>query len=293
VLDSVLHFTGAQGLIPSTPVTSDFVAQKAIYYGCTVVGALTPDIDNARSTIGKRAGIVSKGIQHLAGHRTLFHSLLGLALVGGGIWGAQYLVGLLFVHLGLVQTAAALGVVGAHTTQLRASAGLAFKAFLVGYFLHLCADSLTEGGVPWLWPNHMRFGFPPNRRWRFRSGSPVEPFVVLGVCALTMLYLYVRGHNSPAAVSSSARTLVRGTLGTLLLAVVALGVAAFAVGLSLSVRASIAARSRRGTHGRRSTRAANPRPHGTRASVEQLTLLIAIAALIASTVLGMLQLAVR
>src|SRR5579863_504089 len=95
-LDSIFHFTGTQGLLPSSGVTPDFVAEKAIYYGCAALGALSPDIDNARSTIGKRAGIVSRGIQHLAGHRTLFHSLLGLALVGGAIWVAQYLLGLVF-----------------------------------------------------------------------------------------------------------------------------------------------------------------------------------------------------
>lgn len=292
-LDSVFHFTGAQGLIPSTAVTPDFVAQKAIYYGFAAFGSLAPDIDNARSTIGKRAGVVSRGIQHLAGHRTLFHSLLGLALVGGFIWGTQYLLGLLFVHLGLLQTGAALGVVGTHSTQLRAGAGLAFKSFLVGYFLHLCADSLTEGGVPWLWPSHERFGFPPNRRWRFRSGSPVEPFIVLGVCALTVLYLYVRGQGSPAAVSASAHTLGSGTLGIVLAGVVVIGVVDFVIGLSLSIGASLAARTRKGGHGGQRAGPVHTRPHGARATLETLTLLVAIAALVAGTLLGMLQLTAR
>ncbi|MBF6590895.1 MAG: metal-dependent hydrolase [Ktedonobacterales bacterium] len=186
VLDSALNFSGARVLGIGTSPSPDLLAQKIIYYGFAALGALSPDIDNARSTIGKRAGILSKGIQHFAGHRTLFHSVLGLALVGGFIWGIQYLLGLILVHYGLLQTGAALGVVGTHQSQLRAGAGLAFRAFLVGYFLHLIADSLTEGGVPWLWPNRTRFGFPPKRHWRFRSGSGIEPVVVFFVCTVVV-----------------------------------------------------------------------------------------------------------
>ena len=59
--------------------------------------------------------------------------------------------------------------------------GVAFVGFLVGYFLHLVADSLTIGGVPWLWPSHARFGFPPNHKWRFKSGTWVEKVVVVVV----------------------------------------------------------------------------------------------------------------
>lgn len=186
-VDSAFRLTGAHLLGPGgTAPTADLEAQKVIYYGFAALGALAPDIDNARSTIGQRAGILSKGIQHLAGHRTLFHSLLGLALVAGIIWGVQYLLGLLLIHFGLVDTAAALGVSLAAGSPFRANAGLAFKAFLIGYVLHLVADSLTLGGVPWFWPNHTRLGFPPNRHWRFRTGSRAEPVVVFAVCALVV-----------------------------------------------------------------------------------------------------------
>jgi inner membrane protein len=290
VLDSVFHFSGA-GLGPGTVVTPDLVAEKTIYYGFAVIGALAPDIDNARSTIGKHAGIISKEIQHLAGHRTLFHSLLGMALVGGFIWGAQYLLGLILVHSGLLHTGAALGVVGAYSTQLRAGAGVAFTAFLVGYFLHLCADSLTEGGVPWLWPNHVRLGFPPGRRWRFRSGSPVEPFVVLGICAFTVLFLYVRGQGSSLAVSQSTQALLKGSLGGIMLVVTVVGVLAFLFGISLSIRQSIQARV--GKAGRGGTHRAHAASHshkGLRAGLETISLDIAVVALVASTLLGILQL---
>lgn len=185
VLDSLFQFSGPHLIGGPMPPSADVVAQKLVYYGFAAIGALSPDIDNARSTIGQRAGIISKEIQRHAGHRTLFHSLLGMALVGAFIYGVQYGLGLLFAHFGLYQTAAQLGIQlgGARAV---ATAGLAFKAFLCGYFLHLVADSLTLGGVPWLWPNHTRFGFPPKRSWRFKTGTPAEIVVVALVCVLVI-----------------------------------------------------------------------------------------------------------
>ena len=70
--------------------------------------------------------------------------------------------------------------------------GIAFAAFLVGYLLHLVADSLTLGGVPWLWPDHTRFGFPPNRKWRFKSGSRMEPVVVVTVAVLVVVGVFTQ-----------------------------------------------------------------------------------------------------
>jgi inner membrane protein len=154
------------------------VALKAIFYGVAALGALVPDIDNARSTLGKRLGIVSREIQKHAGHRRLFHSLVGLALTGAIVWMAQQGVALALARLAWPRTAEGL------------AANVALAALLVGYLLHLIADSLTLGGVPWLWPAHTRFGFPPQRSWRFRSGSRVEPVVVVAVAVAVILGIF-------------------------------------------------------------------------------------------------------
>jgi inner membrane protein len=183
VVDSLFHISGPP-LLGSGPLTVDEVTLKAIYYGFAALGALAPDIDNARSTIGQRAGFVSKGIQHLAGHRKLFHSIMGLALVGMFVWALQYVVGLELYRLGLHLTGTYLGAGVQPGLNLVSGKGVAFVALLTGYFLHLVADSLTIGGVPWLYPSDVRFGFPPNRKWRFRSGSWMEPVVVGAVCVL-------------------------------------------------------------------------------------------------------------
>jgi len=77
VLDSVAHLSGPP-LTMSGSVPLSLVINKAIFYFMVGFGALLPDIDNARSTMGRKLGWVSKEIQHVAGHRTVFHSILGL-----------------------------------------------------------------------------------------------------------------------------------------------------------------------------------------------------------------------
>src|SRR5260370_5442584 len=103
VVDSVIHLSGPPLLGFGVP-SVDHLALKAIYFGFAAIGALAPDIDDARSTIGQQAGLLSKGIQHFAGHRRLFHSIAGLVLVGAFIWLAQYALGLGLYRLGLHTT---------------------------------------------------------------------------------------------------------------------------------------------------------------------------------------------
>src|SRR5690348_11252161 len=79
VLDSFVHLSGDPLTVAKT-VTLALLVKKAVFYGAVGFGALLPDIDNARSTLGRKFGPVSKTIQRLAGHRTIFHSILGLVL---------------------------------------------------------------------------------------------------------------------------------------------------------------------------------------------------------------------
>src|SRR5260370_12156379 len=79
VLDSVVRLTGTS-LTHATAVPLALLIKKVVFYFMVGFGALLPDIDNARSTLGRKLGWVSKEIQHVAGHRTIFHSLLGLLL---------------------------------------------------------------------------------------------------------------------------------------------------------------------------------------------------------------------
>ncbi|GAC1364491.1 MAG: hypothetical protein PVS3B1_11280 [Ktedonobacteraceae bacterium] len=166
VLDSVLHVTGSP-LTLAEKVPLSLIVDKAIYYSAVAFGALLPDIDNARSIMGHRFGVVSKGIQKIAGHRTVFHSLLGLILGSLLAVGLERVVVYLLSQRGFEFPAAV--VAGSH---------LVFFGVLFGCVMHIAADALTLGGVPLLWPNRTRFGFPPNPHWRFRTGTWPE-FVIV------------------------------------------------------------------------------------------------------------------
>ena len=101
VLDGVLHISGPP-LATTTPVPVDLIINKVIFFSMVALGALLPDIDNAQSTIGRRFGWISKEIQHIAGHRTIFHSLLGLLLGSLLALGVQQLIILFLAQRGFI-----------------------------------------------------------------------------------------------------------------------------------------------------------------------------------------------
>src|SRR6266496_4792590 len=166
VLDSVGHLSGPP-LATATPVPLELIINKVIFFSMVALGSLLPDIDNAQSTIGRKFGWISKEIQHIAGHRTIFHSLLGLLLGSLLALGLEQLVIFFLAQRGFIFPA-----------QFVEKSHLVFIAVLFGCIMHIAADGLTEGGVPVLWPNHKRFGFPPNPHWRFRTGDWPEYVIV-------------------------------------------------------------------------------------------------------------------
>ena len=178
VLDSVAHITG-DPLIAAKGITIGILVNKVIFYTMVGFGALLPDIDNAHSTLGHKLGWISKEIQHIAGHRTLFHSLLGLLI------GSLMAIGLeqLAIYL-LSQRGYAL------PAQYIGASHLVFIAVLFGCIMHIAADAMTEGGVPLLWPNRKRFGFPPNPHWRFRTGTWPEFVIVWSFMILVGIGIY-------------------------------------------------------------------------------------------------------
>src|SRR5713226_4821904 len=125
VLDSLVHLTGPS-LTHATAVPLALLIKKVVFYFMVGFGALLPDIDNARSTLGRKLGWVSREIQHLAGHRTLFHSILGLILGSLLAIGAQQLV--IYLLSLRVYLAPALYIQGSY---------LVFFAVLFGCIMHI------------------------------------------------------------------------------------------------------------------------------------------------------------
>lgn len=178
VLDSFVHLSG-DPLTMAKTVPLILLVKKAVYYFSVGFGALLPDIDNARSTLGHKLGRISKEIQHLAGHRTLFHSILGLVL------GSLLAVGLEQVVIYF------LSVRGfTPPAQFVGASHLVFFGVLFGCVMHIAADALTLGGVPLLWPSRKRYGFPPDARWRFRTGTWPEFVIVWSFMILVAVCIW-------------------------------------------------------------------------------------------------------
>ncbi len=175
VLDGFVHLSGPS-LTMASAVPLSLLIRKAVYYFAVGFGSLLPDIDNARSTMGHRFGIVSKEIQRIAGHRTVFHSLLGLVVGSLLAIGLEQVVAYMLSTRGWELPAAF--VTGSH---------LVFWGVLFGCIMHILADALTLGGVPLFWPSHKRYGFPPNPKWRFRTGTWRESVIVWSFMILVFL----------------------------------------------------------------------------------------------------------
>jgi inner membrane protein len=156
----------------------------AYAYPVAVAAAWLPDVDNPRSTLGNGLSRLKSSVLNLitrplswalrvtsfalvrtVGHRTLTHSLLGVAIF---ILLARLLLGG-FPNL--------------------------FLALVAGYASHVFADALNTRGVPLLWPMGRPFRLLPGG---LRSGGVVEFVVALGVfafalCELYLLYPALRG----------------------------------------------------------------------------------------------------
>lgn len=138
-------------------------------YPAVVVAAWVPDVDNPRSRLGNGLSrlknptlnllarpiswalkVTSFVLFRTVGHRTLTHSLLGVA-----------------IFVALVSPVAPL------STNL-------FVALVAGYASHLVADALNTKGIPLLWPVGWRFRLLPRG---VRSGGVAEFVVALVVAA--------------------------------------------------------------------------------------------------------------
>ena len=152
-------------------------------YPVAVLAAWLPDLDSPRSRLGNGLSRMKNPTLNLltrplswtlratsftlyraVGHRTLTHSLLGVALF-----------------------AALVSLVAPLSSDL-------FVALVAGYASHLFADALNTKGVPLLWPVGRRIRFLPGG---IRSGGAIE-FVVALAAAVAAGYGVYALH--PAAV---------------------------------------------------------------------------------------------
>jgi inner membrane protein len=143
-----------------TALQSPQFLHKLTFYGIVALAARFPDIDQRVRWIGRLAG----------GHRGCTHSILSVVLL---------------VLFALVLTICIPAFLLSHkiiiSYLLLDEGGVVLKGVIVGWILHLLADSLTRAGIPIFWPVTTRLGFPPIGALRFKVGTIVEDMVLWGI----------------------------------------------------------------------------------------------------------------
>lgn len=142
-----------------------------------MIGALTPDLDQPAANIWRRM-LGGRAIGNIfqafsGGHRHMTHSLIGIFVVG-------YLIRYLMLHL--------------LKADFHADALYIWRAFMIGYISHPIADTLTDMGVPWLWPLNLKIKIPPGpEEVRVTTESLVEKIIVRGGIFIALIIL-LRSH---------------------------------------------------------------------------------------------------
>lgn len=167
----LVAFTALNYVFVATPLLDMSLATALTAFTMNMVGGLAPDIDQSTAVLYHRVrggSFIGKVIAPLiGGHRFLSHSLIGLALFG---------IGMKFV----------LGIVG---NVLLVNMDIVWWAFMIGFLSHLIADTFTTEGVPWLFPIPFRFGIPPLKVFRFKTGGVVEKSFVFPMLIIINGYL--------------------------------------------------------------------------------------------------------
>lgn len=188
--------------ITNTPITMEGVIAGTLI---TAAASLLPDIDHPNGTIAHTYGPVShytaRGVALISGgHRQGTHSLLFLAGVFAALWWAPaaavaivtgVLAGFLVRGLKLFPKGFAQHYKAIFTTIVAVVVTAILLAFppswewfafavAAGVLVHLLGDTITPGGVPYLWPFGARISFP----LLSASGSTGEVYVLTPIMAI-------------------------------------------------------------------------------------------------------------
>jgi membrane-bound metal-dependent hydrolase YbcI (DUF457 family) len=171
--------------------------------------ALLPDLDHHDGTIANFLGPVSKALCRFVawasgGHRHATHSLLFVALMGGGTWagvtfgGRWFTIGMSFFLLAMALKAlnahapghghhtwltvvglAVLGTVVLDRFMPDAPGWLPY-AVALGTLAHLLGDCLTKMGAPLLWPHKERYEIVLIKR----TGNKMETNILVPIMSV-------------------------------------------------------------------------------------------------------------
>lgn len=171
-------FTALAVVVTSSPLPEMTLATALVAFSANMIGGLAPDIDQPTATLWNRiraGGIIGRIVKpFLGGHRYISHSLIGIFLFG-------------FI---------ARLILNAMSSFLIVDMDIVWWAFMIGYVSHLIMDTFTTEGVPWLFPIPIKFGVPPLRIFRMKTGGIVEKsFVFPGLLLINAYLFYTHYHK--------------------------------------------------------------------------------------------------
>lgn len=166
-------FTALSFVAATQPIPSDLTIPTVIVaLSANFVGGLAPDIDQSTAELWGRirgGSIFGKILSPLfGGHRFISHSLLGIVIFGFAVkYFLQAISSILIVNMDVV-----------------------WWAFMIGFLSHLIMDTITRDGVPWLFPIPIRFGIPPFRFLRIKTGGLLEKSLIFPGLIVTNIWIY-------------------------------------------------------------------------------------------------------
>ncbi len=171
-------FTALNFVIATTILPPMSFGTAIIAFSANMIGGLAPDIDQPTAALWNRmrgGSIIGRLMQPLfGGHRYISHSLIGLFLFG---YALKIILGIL------------------HSILL-VDMDLVWWSFMIGFLSHLIMDTITHDGVPWLFPIPIKFGIPPFRFLRIKTGGVVEKNFIFPMLLITNIYFFYAYYNN-------------------------------------------------------------------------------------------------
>lgn len=170
-------FTALSYIVAIQPLQEVSLATGLVALSANFIGALAPDIDQTTAELWGRirgGSIISRLISPLlGGHRFISHSILGIFLFG-------------FVTQKILDMG---------KNVILVDMNIVWWAFMIGFISHLIMDTLTRDGVPWLFPIPIKFGLPPFKALRIKTGGMIEKSIIFP--GLIMVNFYIFYTNYP------------------------------------------------------------------------------------------------
>lgn len=140
------------------------------------IGALIPDMDTAGNRLWDilpQGQILARGLRKIFyKHRTLTHSIIGVYAIYKLLeWGLPKFLNALYIDPTIILWSVMIGIVS-----------------------HIVSDSLTEEGVPLLFPLKLNFGIPPVKKIRIKTGRWFEHIVVYPTVWVYLAW-FIHGHE--------------------------------------------------------------------------------------------------